>query len=293
MATETTLFSKTSNGGYSLLLAAVVAVALMIADTRFKAWTDPVRFQLNHALTPVYTVASWPGRFADWGSDVVRPDRKLREENEYLRNQLLVLSARVQKFSELAAENARLRGLIDSTLVMDGHVVIAEIIGVDPDPFRHVIMVNKGQDYGVYVGQPVLDAHGLMGQVIEVGPSVSRAMLVTDRQHAVPVRVNRNGIRAILAGTGNYDEMQLLYVPESADIKTGDVLVTSGLGQRFPPGYPVGTVTAVKRSGGADFAQISVRPMAEVDRSRHVLLMFNLAVGKPASTTGGSHGAAQ
>lgn len=247
----------------------------MIADTRYKQWLDPVRYELNWGLAPVYSLMSWPGRFAEWSGESVKSDAAVRQENEYLRNQLLVLSARVQKFSELAAENSRLRGLIDSTLVVDGRVFIAEIIGVDPDPFRHIIMLSKGHDDGVYVGQPLLDARGLMGQVIEVGPTTSRAMLITDKQHAVPVRINRNGVRAILAGTGEIDQLQLLYVPESADVKVGDVLVSSGLGQRFPAGYPVGVVTQVSRSGGAEFSRVLAKPSAEVDRSRHVLLLFN------------------
>lgn len=296
-AIETTLFSKTSNGGYSLLIVAILSVGLMIADTRYKTWLEPVRYYGNLGLTPIYTVMSWPGRFGDWAAESAKPDSQLREENEFLRSQLLVLSGRVQKFSELAAENARLRGLIDSTLVVDGRVLIAEIIGVDPDPFRHIIMLNKGADTGIYVGQPLLDAKGLLGQVIEVGPSTSRAMLITDRQHAVPVRVNRNGIRAILAGTGEFDQLQLLYVPESADIKVGDMLVSSGLGQRFPAGYPVGTVTEVKHTGGAEFAQITAKPMAEVDRSRHVLLLFNrpLSQEQPRAVpaNGGTHATAQ
>jgi len=122
-------------------------------------------------------------------------EEELRSENAYLKSQLLVLSGRVQKLSELAAENARLRGLIDSTLVVDGRVLIAEIIGVDPDPFRHIILINKGSDAGLYNGQPLLDARGLMGQVIEVGPQTARAMLIADREHGVPVRVARNDHR--------------------------------------------------------------------------------------------------
>jgi len=296
MAIQNTLFSKTSNGGYSLLFAAIAAIALMVADVHFKPWVAPVRYELNRVLTPVYTVVGWPGRFADWINGRFRPAGEVRDENEELRSQLLVLSVRVQKFSDLVAENARLRGLIDSTLIMDGRVLVAEIIGVDPDPYRHIVLLGKGQDSGVYVGQPIFDAHGLMGQVIEVGPGISRAMLLTDRQHAVPVRINRTGTRAVLAGTGDVDQMQLLYVPDSADVKTGDLLISSGLGQRFPPGYPVAVVTSVRHSGGADFAQITARPTADVDRSREVLLMFSRTVTpspRPMANSGGSHGLAQ
>ncbi|MDP2227882.1 MAG: rod shape-determining protein MreC [Moraxellaceae bacterium] len=273
---ETTLFSKTSNGGYSLLFAALLSAGLMFADLRFgKEITEPVRFRLNGLLTPVYGMMSWPGRLAEVMSDATLGEEELRSENAYLRSQLLVLSGRVQKLSELAAENARLRGLLDSTLVVDGRVLIAEIIGVDPDPFRQVILLNKGADAGAYLGQPVLDARGVMGQIVEVGPETSRALLIADREHGVPVRVARNGIRAIAAGTGEIDRLRLLYVPESADVKVGDLLLTSGLGLRYPAGYPVGVVSKVGKTGTSEFAEIEARPSAELDRSRHVLLLFN------------------
>lgn len=272
---ETTLFSKTSNGGYKLLFAALLAAGLMFVDVRFREYTAPVRFQLNGLLSPVYSMMSWPGRVSDSTVDLSLDETELRAENAYLKNQLLVLSGRLQKFSELAAENARLRGLIDSTLVVDGRVLIAEIIGVDTDPFRHIILVNKGADAGAYVGQPILDARGLMGQIIEVGPSTSRAMLLADREHAIPVRIARNGVRAIVTGSGEIDRLRLQYVPESADVKVGDVLLSSGLGLRYPAGYPVGVVTRVGKSGTSEFAEIDARPSAELDRSRHVLLLFN------------------
>jgi rod shape-determining protein MreC len=153
--------------------------------------------------------------------------------------------------------------------------MIAEIIGIDADPFRHIIMLNKGRDEGVHVGQPLLDARGLMGQVIEVGPQTSRAMLISDREHAVPVRVARNGTRAVLAGTGDLDRLNVQFVPESADVKVGDMLVSSGLGLRFPAGYPVGVVTRVRKTGTDQFADIEARPVAELDRSRYVLLLSN------------------
>ncbi|HCT40540.1 MAG TPA: rod shape-determining protein MreC [Moraxellaceae bacterium] len=272
---ETTLFSKTSNGGYSLLFAALLAAGLMFVDVRFHFVTEPVRFQINGLLSPVYSMMSWPGRLSNVTTEVALDETDLRAENSYLKSQLLVLSGRLQKFSELAAENARLRGLIDSTLVVDGRVLIAEIIGVDADPFRHIILVNKGLDVGAYVGQPILDARGLMGQIIEVGPTTSRAMLIADREHAVPVRIARNGVRAIVAGTGEIDQLRLQYVPESADVKVGDQLLSSGLGMRYPAGYPVGVVTRVGKSGTGEFAEIDARPSAELDRSRHVLLLFN------------------
>lgn len=287
---ETTLFSKTSNGGYSLLFAVLLAIGLLFADARFKSVTDPVRYQVNGFFSPVYSVMSWPARFTELLTDSSMGDEEVRQENSYLKSQLLVMSGRLQKFSELAAENARLRGLIDSSLVVDGRVLIAEIIGVDADPFRHIILVNKGRAEGVYIGQPVLDARGIMGQVIEVGPENSRAMLIADREHAIPVRVARNGIRAVLAGTGDLDRLNLQFVPDSADVKVGDTLLSSGLGLRFPAGYPVGVVTRVDKAGTSEFASIQIKPVAELDRSRHVLLLFNRPL---RAEQGGQHGKTQ
>lgn len=266
----------------------MLAAGLMFVDTRFRDFTDPVRYQLNGVLSPVYSMMSWPGRVSDTATDFALSESDLRSENAYLKNQLLVLSGRLQKFSELAAENSRLRGLIDSTLVVDGRVLIAEIIGVDPDPFRHIILLNKGVDAGAYVGQPILDARGLMGQIIEVGPTTSRAMLLADREHAISVRIARNGVRAVVTGSGEIDRLSLQYVPESADVKVGDLLLSSGLGLRYPAGYPVGVVTRVGKSGTTEFALIEARPSAELDRSRHVLLLFNRLVPETkASATGG------
>lgn len=287
---ETTLFGKTSRGGYSLLGAVLLAIVLLVVDSRFKAFTDPVRFQINGLLTPFYTVLGWPGRFSDLMVESTMTGDAVQAENAYLKSQLLVLSGRLQKFSELAAENARLRGLLDSTLVADGRVLIAEIIGVDSDPFRQIIMLNKGAAEGVYVGQPVLDARGIMGQVIEVGPQTSRVMLIADRDHALPVRVARNGVRAILAGNGDLDRLVVQYVPESADVKVGDSLISSGLGHRFPAGYPVGVVTEIQKGISGDFATIVAKPVAELDRSRHVLLLFNHSLSAEQLRSGGANG---
>lgn len=265
------------------MFATLLAIGLLFVDSRFKNVTDPVRYQLNGLFSPVYEVMGWPGRFSEWLVEAGMSSEAVREENRFLQNQLLVLSGRLQKFSELAAENSRLRGLIDSTVVVDGRVLIAEIIGVDADPFRQIVLVNKGRPEGLYIGQTVLDARGIMGQVVEVGPQASRVMLIADREHALPVRIARNGVRAILAGNGDPTQLTLQYVPESADVKEGDLLLSSGLGLRFPAGYPAGVVTRVNKAGGREFADISVRPVAELDRSRHVLLLFSRPPAPPAA----------
>lgn len=270
-----------------MILAALLALGLLGAERYDRRLLEPLRYQINQVLTPVYALMAAPTQLAGWLDDVSASNSALRRENEYLRTQALVLQGRLQKFAALAAENARFRGLIDSTIVTDGRVMIAEIVGVDPDPLRHVIMLDKGAQDGIYIGQPIIDASGIMGQVIELGPTISRALLISDRQHAVPARINRNGLRAIVSGSGEIDLLNVDYVPESADVKVGDLIVTSGLGRLFPAGYPVGTVVSVRRNTGAEFMEIRARPAAALDRSHHVLFLF-AQPAKLQEVTGGT-----
>ena len=152
---------------------------------------------------------------------------------------------------------------------------MAELIGMDPNPFTHRIVINKGERDGVVLGQPVLDARGLMGQVVELMPYTSRVLLLTDTTHSIPVQVNRNGLRAIASGTGNPERLELRHVADTADIKEGDLLVSSGLGQRFPAGYPVATVKEVIHDSGQPFAIVRAVPTAALNRSRYLLLVFS------------------
>ena len=152
---------------------------------------------------------------------------------------------------------------------------MAELIGMDPNPFTHRIIINKGERDGVVLGQPVLDARGLMGQVVELMPYTSRVLLLTDTTHSIPVQVNRNGLRAIASGTGNPERLELRHVADTADIKVGDLLVSSGLGQRFPAGYPVATVKEVIHDSGQPFAIVRAVPTAALNRSRYLLLVFS------------------
>lgn len=152
---------------------------------------------------------------------------------------------------------------------------MAELIGVDPNPFTHRILINKGERDGVFLGQPVLDARGLMGQVVELMPYTSRVLLLTDSTHSIPVQVNRNGLRAIASGTGNPERLELRHVADTADVKEGDLLVSSGMGQRFPAGYPVATVNEVIHDSGQPFAIVRAIPTAALNRSRYMLLVFS------------------
>jgi rod shape-determining protein MreC len=184
------------------------------------------------------------------------------------------LEAQVQQMAALRAENLRLRALLNSSALLADDVLVAELIGISPDPARHLVVLNKGADDGVFEGQPLIDAQGLMGQVIELAASSSRVLLLTDATHAIPVQVNRNGVRAIAEGIGRLDRLVLRHVASNEDIEVGDLLVSSGLGGRFPVGYPVAVVTEVSRDPGQAFAEVSARPSSALNRSRHVLLVF-------------------
>ena len=198
----------------------------------------------------------------------------LLDDNARLAAGTLLLEARVQQMAALRAENVRLRALLNSSAVVQDDVLVAELIGISPDPARHLVILNKGSADGVYKGQPLIDAEGLMGQVVEVATNSARVLLITDATHAIPVQVNRNGIRAIAEGVGRLDSLELRHVASTEDIEVGDLLVSSGLGGRFPVGYPVAIVTEVLRDPGQAFARVKAMPNAALNRSRHVLLVF-------------------
>lgn len=259
--------------GTRILLLGLLALGLIVADQRLK-WFQPVEEGLSLLATPFYWLADIPERLKNWGSDTLVSRQTLVEENLRLRNESLILKAKVQKMAALAAENTRLRELLNSSALLNDTVLVAELINVAPDPLRHQVVINKGADDDVFVGQPVIDAHGLVGQVTEVSQYFSRVLLITDTTQAVPVQVNRNGVRAIAEGSGRLDELRLLHVAATTDIKVGDLLVSSGLGSRYPEGYPVASVVAVEEDPGLPFLNVSARPSAHLDRSRHLLLVF-------------------
>jgi rod shape-determining protein MreC len=218
-------------------------------------------------------MANLPGSLLSGIRNQTRSRAELQEENERLDRQLLVLEQRSQRLAVLEAENVRLRELLNSSANLDARVLVAEIIGIEADPNRHELILNKGADAGLFKGQAVLDAHGLIGQVVEVGAVSSRVLVITDAMHALSVKVNRSGVRSILAGTGHPDRLRLLYVPDSADIAEGDLLVSTGLGRRYPAGYPVATVVSISHEPGQPFMTVEARPAAWIDRASHVLLV--------------------
>lgn len=246
---------------------------LITADHHFNVLRD-LRSALEVAVTPVYWVAEAPVRALEWSRERLQSRATLQEDNQRLRQENLILQGRSQQMASLQAENVRLRALLNSSAMLRDDVQVAELVGVSPDPERHQLVINKGSDDGVFLGQPLLDADGLLGQIVEVSPRLSRVLLVTDATHSIPVQVNRNGVRAIAEGTGSLGQLEIHHVSATTDIRAGDLLVTSGLGGRFPAGYPVAVVSDVRRDPGKPFALISATPSAALDRSRHVLLVF-------------------
>jgi rod shape-determining protein MreC len=256
-----------------LLVFTVLSAALMVVDARFTL-LQPLRAQLGLIVEPVYWAGRLPVRLWESATQELSSRSELTAENEKLKAEQLMMQRRLQKLAALTEQNVRLRELLNSAALVDDDVLATELIGIDPNPFTHRILIDKGEKDGVVMGQPVLDARGLMGQVVEVMPYTSRVLLLTDTTHSIPVQVNRNGLRAIASGTGNPERLELRHVADTADIKEGDLLVSSGLGQRFPAGYPVAMVSEVIHDSGQPFAIVRAVPTAMLNRSRYMLLVF-------------------
>jgi rod shape-determining protein MreC len=259
---------------YRALAFILLAVCIMFADNRFD-YLDKVRYGLGFATTPVYWVADIPTRVSFWIDDVFVSRTDLLEENAQLREELLLAQRELQLMESLASENSRLLQLQEASAVINGEVLPAEIINVSPDPFSKRVLVNKGAREGVFVGQPLLDANGLMGQVDEVLPFTSWVLLITDSHHVTPVEVNRNGERALARGSRTIAaELELEFVTQTQDMKAGDLLVSSGMGQVYPKNYPVAEIISVFADPGQSFSTVRARPLAQLDSTRHVMLVF-------------------
>lgn len=258
---------------YRIAAFVVLSAAVMFADNRFD-YLDRVRYTLGFLTAPIFWVADTPARVSYWIDDVFVSHSDLIAENQSLQEELLFARRELQLLAGLASENQRLRALQEASASVEGSILTAEIINISNDPGSRRVLINRGAQHGVVAGQALLDAHGLMGQVVEVLPFTSWVMLITDSRHGTPVQVNRNGERAIARGSrGELPELELEYVPDTSDIVVGDLLVSSGLGQRFPKDYPVAEVTSVLHDPGQAFAIIKARPLAQMDRTRHVMLL--------------------
>lgn len=249
-----------------------MSLSLILADYQFDQM-QRFRSGLSVAVTPVQWLVDAPQRSWTWLNERLQVRDELIAENKQLRAQILLAERRVQKLAALTAENFRLRDLLNSSERLDEQVMASDLIGINPDPFVHQVIINSGSSNGTFNGQPVLDATGVMGQVVFTSAFTSRVLLITDADHAIPIEVNRNGLRSVAYGLGQYDYLELQDISDTDDIEVGDILVSSGLGQRFPKGYPVAKVIVVERIPGQDFAKVLAKPTAQLGRSRHLMLV--------------------
>lgn len=267
-----TIFTRGPSLNIRLAMALVMSVVLIIADHKFDAFQSS-RVYMNSLMSPLQYFANLPSVLLDVSSQRLTSRAELVEENQRLTNQVLLMSERLQRFDVLQAENDKLRKLLQAPVKTPTKKMVAELMAVDNSPFSQQIVINKGALEDVYLSQSVLDDKGIVGQVMEVGSTNSRVVLITDVTHAIPVRSARNDIRFIASGTGSIDALTLEHVPHSVDIEEGDVLVSSGLGNVFPEGYPVAVVTRVVRDESRPFASVSARPLARLDRLKYLLLL--------------------
>lgn len=270
------LFLRGPSLGVRLTLLASLSAVLMAVDYR-STQLDKVRSALSLVVHPLLYVVSLPADAYGWLNETLHTRGSLLADNARLREQNLLLKQRSQKYAALEAENRQLRELLDSSAEVDERVLLADLLSVDLDASSRQVVLDKGTRHGVFPGQGFVDADGVMGQVLHAGPVASTGMLVTDANHAMPVRINRTGVRGVAEGTGLDDRLRLSYVANTADVRRGDLVVSSGVGGAFPAGYPVGHVESVQAEAGEPFARITVRPSARLDRARQVLLVWTRA----------------
>lgn len=284
-----TIFTRGPSLNIRLALALAMSVLLIVLDFKLDAFST-TRVLLNSLVSPVQYLANLPGQLLNVSAQRLTSQQALIEENEQLTNRLLLLNEKLQRFEVLEQENKELRGLLDAPVRQDMRKMVAELMAVDNTPYSQQIVINKGAIDGVYLGQSILDERGIVGQVMEVGTTNSRVLLISDVTHSIPVRSVRNNSRFIASGGGAIDELYLTHVAHSADIRAGDVLVSSGLGDVFPEGYPVAEVTEVVLDESRPFAQVTIAPLARLNRLKYLLLLWPQdAPQSPAEDVGGNN----
>ncbi|OUS16648.1 rod shape-determining protein MreC [Gammaproteobacteria bacterium 50_400_T64] len=232
------------------------------------AWLEPL-------AQPFQWASTLPMRWREWNNESLESRAVIIANNDKLETEILVYKAQLQRMAELSAENLQLKSLLNGAELVKNSVIVAELVGISPDPFHHVITINRGAADNIREGLAVIDGEGLMGQVVEVFEQHSRVLLITDSRHALPIYNLRNNVRGIIEGSGDFQRLRLRHVSPTQDIQVGDTLLSSGLGQRFPSGYPVGTVSAINKDPGQAFIEVSVTPAAKVDRSLRLLVVFS------------------
>ena len=246
-------------------------------------YVNSIRSSIAVLVYPFQYLVNFPANVGDWASESFTSRKTLQEDNSVLRTQNLILTTQLQKLNFIESENIHLRNLLESSKRVGERILIAELLSVDMDPYKQQVTINKGSASGddIYPGQPFVDAKGIMGRLVHIAPLSSTALLITDPSHILPIQVNRNGLRAIAKGTGNQTRLEIPHLPNNADIKVGDLLVTSGLGCVFPVGYPVATIVEINIDPSLPFAEVLAEPIAELDRSSEILLVWPGGKAKP------------
>jgi rod shape-determining protein MreC len=266
------IFNQGTSPAHRLILVLCCSVALIFFDHKMASF-ETARGYLQSLVSPLQYMANAPKQMMTWASENIVIRQQLMEENQSFRENELFFHEQVMQLSIVRQENERLRSLLSSPVRGEVKKMFAEILSVDSDPYSHQVLINRGATDGVYEGQPVLDEKGIVGQILHVGVSSSRVILISDISHAIPVRIQRKGLRLIASGSGQIDRLIHNFVPHSADVKEGDLLVTSGLGGKYPEGYPVSRVVLVRADESREFATIYSEPVAQIDRLRYMLLL--------------------
>jgi rod shape-determining protein MreC len=254
-------------------LLVILAVALMVMDRRMESFAS-IRSALTLPVTPIQYIVNWPTQFIDNLKVVISTHDNLINQNLKLKSDQLLLRSQLQRLIAIESENNYLKALMKSSQRLKTKTLISELLAVDSEPYVYQVLLDKGKRDGVYVGQPVLDASGVMGQVSQVGLVTSRVLLINDPRSGVAVQNARNGMRTIAVGDNYTGKIRLMYVPKTADVREGDIFITSGLGDQYPEGYPVGKVLAVANDPAKSFAEVYLQPSAHLDSSRQVLLVW-------------------
>ncbi len=251
----------------------VGALILMLLDSKNPEWFAPLRGFSHASMQPIYQVSVGPSYAMEYAQGSLHSKEALRRENIRLQTELLQARAKLQRQDYLLAQNARLKGILSTTLSNQHDLLLAQVIGTDSNPLKQVVILNKGKDHGIEIGQTVIDENGILGQIINAYAKTSRLLLITDEQQSVAVQVARTGQRAMVSGGGMPDSLNLDYIFKTADVKVGDELISSGLGGRIPAGYKVGTVSSIDTTRTDNFADIKVTPSADFLRSNYVLVL--------------------
>jgi rod shape-determining protein MreC len=266
------LHTRARGTSVQTLFLVSLCITLMFVDQRF-SHLEVVRSNISVVLSPLRYLVSLPALTGNWVGDWLTSHTELLQENSTLKAEGRILNARLQKMQVLQAENTRLRNMLGSSRKLADQVLVAELLSVDQNPYRQLIEINKGAIEGVAIGHAVIDDFGVMGQVIHVNRYTATTILISDPEHAIPVQFTRSGTRSVAFGNGSADQLELRYLPATADIMVGDQLVTSGLGGRFPADYPVATVTAINDDLTRGFVSVLAKPLARLDSSREVLVI--------------------